>query len=395
MGNLAEQAKRRFVEIFGREPAGVWAAPGRVNLIGEHTDYNGGLCLPIALPQRTHTAAAPREDDIVRVASLDFEVTEQIDLGEVSPGVPEGWLGYVAGTVWALREFGFVVHGLDMAIASDVPIGAGLSSSAALEASVGAAASGVFGLGLLDDDTRRRTLVDACRRAENYIVGVPSGGLDQTASILCHAGDALCIDFGHAAQTQQVPFHLASHGLSLLVIDTRAEHELIDGQYAERRASCEQAAAELDVDLLGQIGIDQLDAALSRLDDPDMGRRVRHVATEIDRVKQCCAALQASDFATVGALFSASHASLRDDYQVSCPELDTAVDTALSTGALGARMTGGGFGGSAIALAPADRAGTITRAVRKAFVARHWRTPHVFRAEAAAPAHQVDPAEFL
>ncbi len=395
MGNLAGHAQQRFEEIFGRRASGVWAAPGRVNLIGEHTDYNGGLCLPIALPQRTYVAAAPRTDDIVRAASLDFKAIEQVDLAEVSPGVPSGWLGYVAGTVWALREFGFVVHGLDLAITSDVPIGAGLSSSAAIEAATGAAASGVFGLDLLADDTLRATLVEACRRAENYIVNAPTGGLDQTASIRCQARHALLIDFSDSAKTTSIPFDAASHGLSLVVMDTHAEHKIADGQYAERRQSCEQAARVLGVDLLSQIGVGDLDWALARLDDELTGRRVRHVVTEIDRVRQCCAALASNDFTRVGTLFNSSHASLRDDYEVSCPELDTAVDAAISAGALGARMTGGGFGGSAIALAPTERTAQLKQAVEQAFARRHWRAPSVFAVQASGPAVQLDTAEII
>ncbi|MFZ2623920.1 MAG: galactokinase [Propionibacterium sp.] len=395
MGNLAGRAQQRFEELFGRTPIGVWAAPGRVNLIGEHTDYNGGLCLPIALPQRTYAAAAPRTDDIVRVASLDFGTTAQIDLGEVSPGVPSGWLGYVAGTVWALREFGFTVHGLDLAITSDVPIGAGLSSSAALEAATGAAVSGVFGLDLLSSDRLRTTLVEACRRAENYIVKAPTGGLDQTASIRCQAGHAILIDFSDNAKTTPIPFETAAHGLSLVVIDTRAEHKLSDGQYAVRRESCEQAARVLGVDLLSQIGVGDLDWALARLDDELTGRRVRHVVTEIERVRQCCAALETDDFAQVGELFDASHASLRDDYEVSCAELDAAVDAANAAGALGARMTGGGFGGSAIALAPTQKVEQMKQAVERTFAEHHWRTPSVFAAQASGPATQLAPAEII
>ncbi|SER72377.1 galactokinase [Propionibacterium cyclohexanicum] len=395
MGNLAGRAQQRFEEIFDREPEGIWAAPGRVNLIGEHTDYNGGLCLPIALPQRTYAAAAPRTDDIIRVASLDFDTIAQIDLAQVSPGVPSGWLGYVAGTIWALREFGFLVHGLDLAITSEVPIGAGLSSSAALEAAAGAAASGIFDLGLLRDDTARTTLVEACRRAENYIVEAPTGGLDQTASIRCQAGHALLIDFAEGASASPIPFDTAGHGLSLVVMDTRAEHKLVDGQYAQRRESCEQAAKVLGVDLLSQLTVSDLDWALARLEDETTGRRVRHVLTEIERVRQCCAALEVDDFATVGELFNASHASLRDDYEVSCPELDTAVEAATRAGALGARMTGGGFGGSAIALAPADRVHEITQSVEQAFAAQGWNTPSVFAVQACGPAHRVADEDIL
>ncbi|MCT2980699.1 galactokinase [Propionibacterium freudenreichii] len=389
MSQLAHTAAQRFEQIFGHAPTGVWAAPGRVNLIGEHTDYNGGLCLPIALPQRTYAAAGPRDDDIVRVASLDFDEQAEVSLDDVAPGVPGGWLGYVAGTIWALREQGFAVHGLDLATTSDVPIGAGLSSSAAIEGAAGGAASGLFNLGLLDSDASRVTLVDACRRAENHIVGAPTGGLDQTASLRCLPRHALLIDFGHDARVRQIPFDVAAHGLRLLVIDTRAKHALVDGQYAARRANCEQAARELGVDLLGRITPEQLPDALSRLSDQTLRRRVRHVVTEIARTRQCCDALEHGNFQQVGELFNQSHASLRDDYEVSSPELDLAVAAARGAGALGARMTGGGFGGSAIALVPVTALDAVKRAVADAYLARGWTPAHVFAVHAAGPADRV------
>lgn len=388
MSRLADTVAQRFEEIFGHAPAGVWAAPGRVNLIGEHTDYNGGLCLPIALPQRTYAAASARDDDLVRVASLDFDEQAEVDLGDVAPGKPAGWLGYVAGTIWALREQGFVVRGLNLAITSDVPIGAGLSSSAALEGAAGGAASGLFGLGLLSTDEARTTLVDACRRAENYIVGAPTGGLDQTASLRTTAAHALLIDFGDHARVRQIPFDVASHDLRLVVINTQAKHALVDGQYAARRASCERAASQLGVKLLGEITPEQLPDALDRLDDV-LRRRVRHVVTEIARTRQCCDALEAGDYPEVGRLFNQSHASLRDDYEVSSPELDVAVEVAVSAGALGARMTGGGFGGSAIALVPVDSVDAVTRAVAQAYATHGWRPAEIFAVYAAGPADQV------
>lgn len=358
-----------FRALYGREAQGLWQAPGRVNLIGEHTDYNDGLCLPVALTRRTVVAAARRGDGRVRATSADVPGGPvEVDLDDVRPGHPDGWASYVTGVLWALREAGMPVGGLDLAVASDVPLGAGLSSSAALEASVAAAADGLFGLGLLADDAGRAVLADACRRAENEIAGAPTGGMDQAVSLRAREGHALLLDCRDGS-VEHVPMELERHGLELLVIDTRAPHALVDGQYGARRRSCEDAARLLGVASLREVAPADLDGALARLGDATTRRRVRHVVTEIDRVRQCAAALRAGDVAEVGRLFCASHDSLRDDYEVSCAELDTAVVAALDAGALGARMTGGGFGGSAIALVRRDALDVTSRTVRDAFAA--------------------------
>ena len=370
-----------FVEQFGHTPDGLWSAPGRVNLIGEHTDYNDGLALPIALPQRTVAACSRRVDDVLRVHSVAAGETVSVDLDEVGPGRPVGWASYVAGVLWAMRADGLPVGGLDVVLDSDVPLGAGLSSSAALECSVAAAAADLYGLGLLADDEGRARLAAAADRAENEIALAPTGGMDQLASLLCRPGHALLLDF-HSGQRAHVPFDLAGHGLALLVIDTRARHALVDGQYAQRRTSCEQAAAALGV---GSLRASDL-AAVECLKDATLRRRARHVVTEIQRVLGTVSALEAEDFERVGKLFLASHASLRDDYEVSCQELDLAVETACASGALGARMTGGGFGGSAIALVPADRVEAVSAAVRQAFAVAGLAAPHPFAAVASSGA---------
>ncbi|GAA1176679.1 galactokinase [Ornithinimicrobium humiphilum] len=358
-----------FRSLFGHDPQGRWQAPGRVNLIGEHTDYNDGLCLPVALDRRTVVAAAARDDGRLRVASLEVpgEVVE-VDLAEVRPGHPQGWAAYVAGVLWALREAGMPVGGLDLVLTSDVPLGAGLSSSAALEASVAAAADGVFGLGLLADDAGRAVLADACRRAENEIADAPTGGMDQAISLRAREGHALLLDCRDGS-VEHVPLELEQHGLDLLVIDTRAPHALVDGQYGARRRDCEEAARLLGVASLREVDPTGLDEALGRLEEERVRRRVRHVVTEIERVRRCADALRAGDLEEVGRLFCASHDSLRDDYEVSCPELDTAVTAALRAGALGARMTGGGFGGSAIALVRREALDVTVRTVRDDFAA--------------------------
>ena len=378
-------AAELFERTFGSPPQGVWSAPGRVNLIGEHTDYNAGLCLPIALPQRTYAACSPREDRRLRVVSAQGDAVVEVRLDEVAPGQPEGWAAYVAGVPWALAKAGHATCGLDVAIDSSVPLGAGLSSSAALECAVGAALSDLCGLGLLDSADGRAALAAACVKAENTIAQAPTGGMDQSAALLATEGNALLLDC-RDQHTEQVPFDLASHGLALLVMDTRAEHALVDGQYAERRESCEQAARELGVPTLREVPPGELDERLAGLASNLLRRRAKHVVTEIARVEQAVEALRDTNFEEVGRLFVESHASMRDDFEISCPELDTAVETAVAEGALGARMTGGGFGGSAIALLPADAVEATSAAVGQAFADKGFRPPSCFAVTASGAA---------
>jgi galactokinase len=383
----AEAAADLFRSTFGTAPTGVWSAPGRVNLIGEHTDYNGGLCLPIALPQRTFAAVSPRADDVLRIVSAQSDDAVELPVADVAPGRPGGWAAYVAGVPWALRKAGYAVTGLDVAVDGRVPLGAGLSSSAALECSVGAAASDLFALGLLAADEGRRALAAACIDAENTIAQAPTGGMDQSAALLASAGHALlldCRDF----RTEQVPFDPGAHGLALLVMDSRAEHALVDGQYAERRRSCEDAARELGVPSLREVPADDLEERLATLSSDLLRRRARHIVTEIARVEETVAALRRNDFRTVGQLFLTSHASMRDDFEISVAELDTAVEAAVGAGALGSRMTGGGFGGSAIALVPSGQAQAAEAAVAAAFAERGFRAPHCFVVTASGPAHR-------
>ncbi len=376
--------------VFGTDPEGVWSAPGRVNLIGEHTDYNDGLVLPIALPQRTYAACSPGVDGLLRAHSAQNGETVEVRLDEVGPGTPAGWTAYVAGVMWALACDGHHVGGLDVAIDSEVPVGGGLSSSAALECSVGAAVSDLGGLGLLGDEAGRARLAAACVRAENEVAGAPTGGMDQSAALLCREGHALLLDC-RSGSTEQVPLDLDGQdgeGFVVLVTDTRAEHALNDGQYAQRRTACERAATELGLDALRDVDPQDLDAALDRLSDDELRRRARHVVTEIQRVREVVGRLRSGDLRAVGRLFDASHTSLRDDYEVSCAELDVSVEAARSAGALGARMTGGGFGGSSIALVPSGAVADAERAVRVAFAARGWPEPECFAIRPGAAAHR-------
>jgi galactokinase len=378
-------ATELFEATFGAGPDGVWSAPGRVNLIGEHTDYNAGLCLPIALPQRTTAAVSRRADRLLRVTSAQADGVVEVSLDEVAPTRPGGWAAYVAGVPWALEQAGYAAWGLDVAVDSSVPVGAGLSSSAALECAVAAALSDLGGLGLLESIEGRSRLAAACVEAENTIAQAPTGGMDQSAALLSTAAHALLLDC-RDQHTEQVPFDLAEHGLALLVMDTRAEHALVDGQYAERRASCEQAARELGAPTLREVPVDRLEERLGELSSDLLRRRARHVVTEIARVELAVAALQAGDLDELGRLFLQSHASMRDDFEISCPELDTAVATAVAEGALGARMTGGGFGGSAIALVPAASVDATSSAVAQAFADKGFAPPSCFAVTASGPA---------
>lgn len=386
----AGRARELFSDAFGGQPDGVWAAPGRVNLIGEHVDYNGGLCLPMALPHRTFAAVRRRDDDVVRVVSgLAPQDVWAGTVAGIAPGAVGSWVAYATGPVWSLGQDGFALGGFDVAIDSCVPLGAGLSSSAAIECAVAIALDEVFGLGQADlGDPGRARLAAACVRAENEVAGAPTGGMDQAASLRTSAGHALLLD-NVDASVAQVPFDLAEAGLELLVVDTRAEHALVDGQYAARRDACHAAAAVLGVGTLREVDPAGLDVALARLDDPVQRMRVRHVVTEIARVEQFVALVRDGRVREVGPLMDASHESLRVDYQVTCPELDVTVSAARAAGALGARMTGGGFGGSAIALVEAAQVGAVATAVTAAFAERGWAEPGLLLAVAGPAAGRV------
>jgi galactokinase len=359
-----------FVERTGREPEGVWAAPGRVNLIGEHTDYNDGFVLPVAIDRLVLAAAGRGGDGRLRLWSLQEEEPADLELAQVGPGRVDGWAAYPAGVAWALGRAGVGVGGTDLVVDGDVPAGSGLSSSAALECATVTALADLYGAGL-----GRPELARVARRAENEVVGVPSGVMDQMVSMLGRAGHALFLDT-RTLEVEQVPCPLEAVGLCLAVIDTRAGHRLVDGAYADRRAACEAAAAALGVPALRDATIERVEAAAAVLGDPGL-RRARHVVTENARVLEAVGLLRAGRLDRLGPLLAASHASLRDDYEVSSPELDTAVQAAVDAGAVGARMTGAGFGGSALALVPAGLVDRMAERVGHAFAAAGFSLPEV------------------
>jgi len=362
--------------------SGRWAAPGRINLIGEHTDYNEGFVLPFALPHRTVVAARRRPDRTWRVRSDAAPDSVELTPDDLAPGRVAGWAAYVAGVIWALTDAGHGVPGADLDISSNVPVGAGLSSSAALECAV---LTALCDLGDLDIATVDRPQI--ARQAENAYVGVPCGVMDQAASILCRAGHALFLDCRSLA-TDHIPLDLARFGLTVLVIDTRAEHRHVGNEYADRQRSCELAARTLGIASLRDVH--DLDAALSVLPDEVTRRRARHVVTENARVWNVVDLLRDQRPRDIGPELTASHVSLRDDYEVTIPELDLAVDVALDSGAYGARMTGGGFGGCVIALVDTEAVDPVRHAVVAAFGRAGMRTPNVFEAAASAGAARID-----
>ncbi|WP_457949020.1 galactokinase [Pseudarthrobacter sp. alpha12b] len=373
----------RFEKEFGSAPDGVWQAPGRVNLIGEHTDYNEGFVLPFAIDRTARVAVSVRQDATVRLLSTYGDqgvVTTSLD--SLKPGTAKGWTKYPLGVMWALRERGIDVPGLDLLLDSNVPLGAGLSSSHAIECAVITALNDLTGAGLEAED-----MVLATQRAENDFVGAPTGIMDQSASLRGSTGHAVFLDCRDQT-ARLVPFETEPAGLVLLVIDTKVSHSHADGGYASRRASCELGAEVLGVKALRDLEVADLEEASGLLDEVTF-RRVRHVVTENDRVLQTVELLAGPGPSAIGPLLDASHASMRDDFEISCPELDLAVDTSRANGAIGARMTGGGFGGAAIALTPVDSVPKVRDAVAKAFADAGYRAPDIFTVSPAAGAMRV------
>lgn len=371
-----DDARALLAALTDTPAAGVWSAPGRANLIGEHTDYNEGFVLPFAIAQRTAAAVALRDDDVIRVRSTFADDAVEVSLADLDAAIAAGgldWAGYPLGVAWALRAAApdATPRGVDIALASEVPVGAGLSSSAAIEGAVASALDDVWAAGL-----DKVALARVGRTAENDAVGAPTGIMDQMASMLGEADAATFLDC-RTLETRPVALGFAEAGLAILVVDTLVEHAHSSGGYRERRASCEKGAAAFGVPALRDLTVDDLPRAAEILDDVTF-RRVRHIVTENQRVLDTVAALDADGPRAIGDLLTASHASMRDDFEISVPELDLAVETALAAGALGARMTGGGFGGAAIALIPTGLVPAATEAVQAAFAASGFRAPNVF-----------------
>jgi galactokinase len=346
----------------------VWSAPGRVNLIGEHTDYNEGFVLPFAINRRTFAEVSLRDDGIARVTSDFSPEPIEAPIEQIRPR--EDWAAYPLGVAWAIQQLsgnpgvGFNAH-------SDVPVGAGLSSSAAIECAVGTALNELWNAGLT-----KKQLARAGQLGENEIVGAPTGIMDQSASIFGKVDHAVFLDC-RTLEIENVPLGFDENNLELLVIDTRVAHRLVDGGYAERRAACESAAEAFGVKSLRDLTEMDLERAEEILDEVTY-RRMKHVVTENARVLKTVEMLKSRGPLAIGDLMLASHASMRNDFEISIEELDVAVEASMSAGAIGARMTGGGFGGAAIALVPKSKTVEISHAVIAEFARRGFQTPNTF-----------------
>jgi galactokinase len=367
---LAKKTAEEFEAKFGYAPAGVWSAPGRVNIIGEHTDYNEGFVLPIAINRSTYAAIALRDDNTARVASTFSNEVVELTIEQL--GEAQGWSAYPLGVAHVLGAS----KGFDLFIDSDVPVGAGLSSSAAIECAVALGLDELLGLG-----NDRRALARAGQRAENEVVGAPTGIMDQSASLLGKVDHAVFLDCQSLA-VENVELGFAAAGLELVIIDTRVAHRLNDGGYASRRAACEAASEAFKVPSLRHLTPNSLENGRDLIDEVTY-RRARHIVTENDRVQAFVAALKLSDFARCGELMVQSHISMRDDFEISVDELDTAVETSMRHGAVGARMTGGGFGGAAIALCPLEKISDLTNSVYAEFELLGYAKPNIFTVNAA------------
>jgi galactokinase len=363
----------------------VWFAPGRANLMGEHTDYNEGLVLPFALAQGVAATATARDDGLLVLRSRQ-KPAEPVTLSpdSLAPRSVTGWAAYPAGVAWALRDAGFDLLGASIDIDSDLPVGAGVSSSAALECSVALALCSLSGLSV-----PREQLAKIAKRAENEFVGAPTGIIDQSAALLCEADHAMLLDCRTLAATQ-VPFQPSAAGAAALIVDTRVSHALVNGEYAARRAECEESARLLGVPALGLVTDP---AAADGLADPQLRRRARHVITDSMRARAIAVALKdapAPDvYPFIGKLLTEGHASLRDDFEVSWPQADAAVAVAAEAGAYGAKMIGGGFGGSVLALMPAERVNRVHAALTAGFVERGWTPPEFLEAVPAPAARRL------
>lgn len=375
MISSAQSAADHFEKQFGYAPAGVWSAPGRVNLIGEHTDYNEGFVLPFAIDRRTYAAVGERSDQVARIASAFTGEEVEFEISQIQRETVSGWSAYPLGVAWSLIQSGAKSQGLDLYVESNVPVGAGLSSSAAIECSVALALNDLWGSGFSRSD-----LAKVGQRAENEIVGAPTGIMDQTASLFGQVDHAVFLDC-RTLEAKPTWLALRENGLEILVMDTRVAHRLTDGGYAARRQSCEEAAEIMGVASLRDVTEESLEASRDLLEDV-VYKRARHVVTENERVTQTVELLSSSGPKAIGQLMIESHASMRDDFQISISELDVAVETAIAEGAIGARMTGGGFGGAAIALIESGKVASLCIAVIDKFQDHGFEKPEIFTVRA-------------
>ncbi len=364
---MIQQAIAGFKEVFGYEPEGVWSAPGRANLIGEHTDYNEGFVFPFGIDKRTYVALSPRSEWLCRVSSDIDGKTYETDLSSKPEDMD--WALYPLGVAWVMREW--AKSGFDAFFTSNVPVGSGLSSSAAIECAIGVALNEIWSAG-----RTKQQIALLGQRAENDVVGAPTGMMDQTASMLAERDSAVFLDC-QSLEAKAVPLHLEERDLVVAVIDTRVAHRHSDGGYRVRRESCERGASIMGVNSLRGLTKADLSRAQSLLSDVDF-RRVRHIVTENQRVLDSIDALQAGDMARFGELLLASHDSMAHDFEISIEELDLAVEVAMKTGAIGSRMTGGGFGGAAIAVIDKALLSTLEKNCQAAFSAKGYPEPKVF-----------------
>lgn len=364
---MIEKAVAGFEAAFGYEPLGVWSAPGRANLIGEHTDYNEGFVLPFGIDKRTYVALSPREDATCRVSSDIDGKTYETDLTTIPTDMD--WALYPLGVAWVMREW--AKGGFDAFFVSDVPVGSGLSSSAAIECAIGIALNEIW-----DAGRTKQEIALLGQKAENQVVGAPTGMMDQTASMLAEADSAVFLDC-QSLEAKSIPLNLEPRNLVVAVMDTQVAHRHSDGGYRVRRESCERGAKTMGVSSLRGLSVEDLPRAQSELSDVDF-RRVRHIVTENQRVLDSIRALAAGDMKQFGELLLASHDSMAHDFEISIEELDLAVEVAMRTGAVGSRMTGGGFGGAAIAVIDKGLLPALEENCKSAFAAKGYGEPKVF-----------------
>ena len=387
--NLVTRVEASFESKFKRQARWIAAAPGRVNLIGEHTDYNGGFVFPMAIERSTVLAADEREGATggnveITIYSENLGDTQTLKIFDNTIEKTGDWADYIAGIFVGFLNLGIQFKSIDIALASDVPIGSGLSSSAALEVSVATLLEAVTGKKLSPIEK-----VLLCQKAEYEFPGVPCGIMDQFASVNGKKNHLLLLDC-NSQQAEAVPF--TSDKYSILIINSNVKHSLTSGEYSKRRAECEIAAEILNVDTLRQASMVQLEESANRM-DPIIFRRARHVIGEIERTQQAALAMKAGDWATVGELMLASHNSLRDDYEVSCKELDVLVELMMelggSEGVVGTRMTGGGFGGCTVSVVPIRKVDDLIAGVSQRYIEKIGIEPNIFTTRPAEGAQMI------